>query len=167
MRFLLIVLLSLSLAAPVHAQAPGGPEGHGPPPPHEIIRQHAVELGLDAVTADRIRAIAEGGRAERQRLQTAVQAARAGLDGLLHAEEPDRAGIMAQVDRVGAAETAQLKHQLTVLLDIRAQLTPAQRAAVETLLAHQGPPGGGPPPAGGPPPGLPPAPPMGGLVPGL
>ena len=150
------VLLQLSGTA--WAQQPPGP----PDPaqssrhPHDLVREHATALGIDADTVERIEEIANSSKAERDSLHEAVQAERDALAELLRAESPDRATVLAKVDVLGAAETALLRQSLETLLDMHALLTPEQIKALEAM-APSGPPGG---PPGGPtggPPGGPPA----------
>ncbi len=170
MRCLVLSLLLLSrLGLAGAALAEGPPEGPpGPPHPHDLVREHADALGIDAETVESIQQIALADRDERRALQEASKGARETLGELLEAESPDRDAVMAQVDTVGAAETALLKQRLSTLLAMRELLTPAQIAALGAMSPGSGPPGGGPPPpaGGGPPPG--PPPPMGpGMEPGF
>jgi Spy/CpxP family protein refolding chaperone len=156
-RLALALICSAALCSAAFAQQPPGPPSgaSAPPPPHELIREHAEALGIEAATVEQIRQIAESARAEREAAEKAVKQARATLMELLQVDEPDRAAVLAQVEVLGAAETAQLRHSLEVLLDIHALLTPAQLKALEAMRPPGAPPGGGPPP-GGPPGGGPP-----------
>jgi len=149
------------------AGPPAPPAGaEGPPQPHDLVREHASALGIDADTVEAIQRIAGRSGEERQVLAVAVQQARGTLSELLQEDEPERAAVMAQVEALGVAETAVLRHHLTTLLDIHELLTPEQVQALEAMApsgpaggpaggAPGGPPGGGPPPPGHPPPGMP------------
>lgn len=162
-----LALLHLSASAWA-APPPGAGGGEGPPQPHDLVRDHAAALGIEAVTVEEIQRIAERARGEREDLQAAVQQARADLSALLQAERPERQAVMDQVDALGAAETAMLRHHLGTLLDMHDLLTPEQVKALEAMAPGGmpggppsggppggGPPGGGPPPHGAPPPGRP------------
>jgi len=145
------------------AGPPAPPAGAGgPPQPHDLVREHAVALGIDAEAVEAIQQIAGRAGQERQALAETVQQARGGLSELLQADAPERAAVMAQVELLGDAETAMLRHHLNTLLDIHALLTPEQIQALEAMApggASGGPPGSrpgsGPPPPGHPPPGMP------------
>ena len=73
------------------------------------------------------------------------------------ADMEDVRGIMAQADRIGALQTALEKDRLSTLLQIRARLTPEQRAAMTQSLERRkrhrrpGGPRGGPEGPGRPP----------------
>ena len=171
MRRLILTMLcvtALGLSTSTWAQQPAGPpEGQqGPPHPHDLIREHATALGIDAATVEAIQQIAEGSRAQVEALVDQVIQARAELAEALQSEEPDRDTVSQCVATLGAAETAVLQHQLMTLLDMHELLTPEQIKALEAMAPKGppggGPPGGGPPPHGAPPPGMP-----GGPLPGL
>ena len=141
---------------------PGGPRG-GPghaSPPHELIRAHADELGLDAATVDEIVQIAEDSHDEIRETHEAIRMEKDKLHELLRAETPNRQRVMAQVDAVSRAEAAMKKQQLGILMDIRALLTPEQRAALNRIQPKRGPMNadhpGRPPRHHGPPPPPPP-----------
>ncbi len=151
-----VFCLTLGVSNAAWAQEPPPPPGGpGHAHPHDLVREHAEALGISDETVQRIQEIAEGSREEMARLQDASREARVALGSLLDAEQPDREAIMDQIDAVGEAETALLRHQLSSLLSMRELLTPAQVSALEAM--NPGGPGGGPPPhSGGPPPGPPP-----------
>jgi Spy/CpxP family protein refolding chaperone len=172
--------LGLALGCPglALAQEPGPPprppgdepprfERHhrGPPPFEDVLERHADRLGLDEATRAKVRAVAEAARPEGDRLREDLHAAHGEMRALLGQDAPDEAAVLAQAERIGAAETALQKQRLRTMLEIRALLTPEQRA--ELVKIHEerkghwkgrgGRWGGGPPP---PPPGeLPPEPP--------
>jgi Spy/CpxP family protein refolding chaperone len=152
-----LALLVLLPTAALAQQPPGPPPGvKAPPEPHELLEEHAEALGVDAETVARIQEIATAAKGDRERLAQAVEQARRDLGALLEAEQPDREAVLAQVDVLGAAETAVLRQHMETLLDIHALLTPQQLKALEAMAPR--PPAGGPPPGmGGPPPhGAPP-----------
>ena len=143
-----------------------GPQGkhRGPPPPHEVIRKHADELGIDQDTVDQVVDIAEDAKDDMRSLHAKIRQESRALHTLLSADSPNETTVFQQVDRLKAAEAAQQKRQLAVLMDIRALLTPEQLDAIKALHQrmrqhHNGPrhtrPGMGEHPPGhrGPPPG--------------
>ncbi len=161
-RFTLTLVCAavLGVTTTAWAQQPPGPpgKGGGGAPAHELVREHADALGIDAETVERIVEIAEAARDEREELAMGVEQAKADLGELLQAEQPDRQAVLDQVEVLGDAETAMLRHQLTVLLDMHGLLTPEQIKALEAMSfrppSGPGGPPGAPPPMGGPPPGM-------------
>lgn len=141
-----VVVLGAGLAS---AQAPGGgppppPDGappfhrHGGPPPFDrILERHADRLGLDDGTRARVRSIADASRPEGERLRADLEARRREMRDLLGADAPDEAAVMAQAERIGAAETALQKQRLRTMLEIRAILSPEQRAELVKIHAER------------------------------
>ena len=128
-----LTMTTAAMAMPPHP-GPNGPRGHrGPPPPHEMIRKHADELGIDAETVETVVAIAEEAREEMDALRRTKHEEARSLRKLLSEDTPNRRAVMAQVDKLSLAEAAEKKHHLTVLMDIREQLTTEQRQAIETF----------------------------------
>jgi Spy/CpxP family protein refolding chaperone len=154
-----LTFCALALSTPVLAMPPkhGPPGAHHRPPPHEIIRQNADELGINDATVHAIVEIAEDAREALHGLHEGVRDASKTLHQLLGEDTPDRKAVLHQVAQLKQAEAAVQKHQLTVLMDIRALLSPAQRDAIKALhqkMKSEGPPHGrrGPPKhRGGPP----------------
>lgn len=161
----LAIVCAFTLSTQAIAEPPGGPgmrgPGHGPPPPHEIIRRHADELGIDDQTVQDIVELAEQARSGMRTHHDTVREARETLHRLLQADAPNRQQVMKQVDVVASAEAAQRKHQLSTLIDIRALLTVEQRQRLHEFHEKQRakhPRGGGGPPPHGPGGGKPPPP---------
>ena len=143
---------------------PPGGRGHrpGPPPFEDVLERHAGRLGLDEATRSRIRAVVDGSRDEKRRLEDEARKLRGELRTLLEADAPRLDDVLAKADAVGAAETALHKQRLRILLGIRALLTPEQRAELVKIHGEmrrnrgKGMPPGGPPPGPGDPDGGPP-----------
>lgn len=145
----LAVVIISSVAAPSAAPAQE--------PPHVLIERHAEELGLDAETLEAIVDTARASRAQHQLLLAEVQRARAELQLLLQAEEPDVALVMDAIEVLGAAEVALRQLDVRTLITMRSMLTAEQREALAELagdrLGAPGPPPPGAPPHGAPHPG--------------
>lgn len=141
------LLVALVLAAPALAQPrPPHPGPPGPPPhPHDVLRHRAPEIGLDDATVEALLDALDDGRAAREELADAVADARDRLYASMVAEPVDREAIDAAARALGDAETALRLHDIDVMLDVRAMLTPAEREALNAILPL-------PPPRRGPPP---------------
>ena len=109
----------------------------GRPSLERVLEQHADRLQLDEATRARIRRISEESRAEREEHRERLHALHDQMRDILRQDAPDEEAVMRKADEIGAAETAQQKHRLRTLLQIRALLTPTQRAElVKILLEH-------------------------------
>lgn len=132
MRRLVAVLLAGALGWAASAAA--GPPFGGPEPRiAEMLERHADEIGLDAATLARIRAVVAAGKADEDRLHRSLREARHALRDLLDAVPPDEAAVMRQAEVIGALETEALKHRLRTLLAVRPLLTDEQLARLHTL----------------------------------
>ncbi|MCA9541384.1 MAG: periplasmic heavy metal sensor [Myxococcales bacterium] len=161
-RFVL-TLLGLTLLLPAFAAArphggPGGPGGRGGPGPEmhlKMLEESAAKLGIDDATLGRIKEKVYAAEKEGIALQANLKTAEVDLRRQLDQEKPDRAAVMAQIDKVGAAHTALRKHKLGLMLDIRGLLTPEQQKGLKAMMhahrgkgrhhRHRGPPGPGGP----------------------
>lgn len=139
MRRLSLLLLLLAAAIAPGAQAsPGHPgcghpgAGHGPDPAG-FVAHHAERLGLDAGTLEAIEGIVAASREETEDLRRELREARDRLHELLSASEPDEAQVMEQVEAIGQLETRLHQARVRALLQIRALLTPEQRAELERI----------------------------------
>ncbi len=134
----LAALLALLLAAgqgfarpPFHG---GFMEGRGH---HEerFLDEYADRLGLDEATREKIRATIDASQAESEPLRDQVHDGYRTLRELLMQDAPDRDAVMKQAEEVGELRLALAKLRLATLLDVRALLTPKQRA--EMIAIHQ------------------------------
>lgn len=125
---------------------PPGPEGdrEGPGPggmnPREglrLLKEHAKELGITEATLTQIKELARKGRDSRAPLDDRLEDARDKMRELMQSDSPDRAKVMAAIDEAGRAEIALRQHDVDVLLQIRALLTPAQREAMKKLMQEE------------------------------
>lgn len=151
----LAALAALALSAaplPAAERAGADPEGPrlAPPPPpplSRVIERHADELGLDAVTLDRVRALSEEGRARAGELHDELRTTREQLHALMESEDPDEAATTRLAERAGALRTELDVGRLRADLAVRELLTDEQRRALLGLRPER--PAGRPPNRGG------------------
>ena len=127
--------------------APMGPpsgqgegRGQGEMNPREglrLLKEHSKELGISDATLDQIKELARKGRDSRGALDDRLDDARDKMRDLMQSDSPDRAKVMAAIDEAGRAEIALRQHDVEVLLQIRALLTPAQREAMKKLMQEE------------------------------
>lgn len=94
----------------------------------------ADELALDPQLRASLAAQLEAARADRDRQREAVHTEKEALRTLLDADVPDRAAVLAQLDRIGAAKLSMKKLEVTAMLDMRAALSPEQRAQLKAKM---------------------------------
>lgn len=126
-------LLSALLWAGLASAERGGYGHRGGGPSAHMIEEHAEELGLSDDQLAAIRAVADKSRQDGDALRLQLEAEEMGMRGLLEADPPDRAAIMAQAERIGALKTERQKLHLGSMLDVRAQLTKEQRERLVAL----------------------------------
>jgi Spy/CpxP family protein refolding chaperone len=132
-RIVLVLCGFVSLLTPVLAQPPGPPRPHGPP--HEARLEHLVEsIGLDEKTLTEVYKVIDASKAEHRELRRKLREVHDRMHSLLEQKEPDEAAVMAQADTIGALETEIQKQRLRTVLQVRALLTPEQRAKLLELL---------------------------------
>lgn len=99
----------------------------------DFLERQIEELGLDAQTAEAVRAAAQESHEKTQALREELRDARREMHELLGQDEPDEAVVMGQAQRMGDLETELRKARLASMLRIRSLLTPEQR---ERMMAH-------------------------------
>lgn len=123
----------------------GGPGGMNPREGLRLLKEHAKELGISDATLGQIKELARKGRDSRSPLDDRLEDARDKIRELMQSDSPDRAKVMAAIEEAGRAEIALRQHDVEVLLQIRALLTPEQREAVKKMMRDErGGPGRGP-----------------------
>ena len=145
------------LASPAHADpggmGPGGPGGPGGP--EGRLERNLSKLGLDDAQNQKVHAILDAAKPQREQIRGQMRQAFEEMRTLLDQDNPDQSAVLAQADRIGAISTEAHKAMLTTLLQVRAQLTPDQRAKLKASMREHGhgrwrhrmggSPGGGPP----------------------
>ena len=133
--------LGVALAGPIAA---GEGEGHrwaghrrGPPPIERVLEKHAERLQLSAEQRAQIGRIAGESRDERETHRERLHELHAQMRDILQQDAPAEDAVMRKADEIGAAETDAQKHRLRTLLEIRALLTPAQRAELVKIYEER------------------------------
>ena len=134
----LAALLVLLLAAaqgfarpPFHGGFLEGRGHHG----GRFLDEYADRLGLDEETHEKVRAKIEASRASSEPLRDRMHDGYRTLRDLLMQDAPDRDAVMKRAEEVGELRIALAKRRLATLLDVRALLTPEQRA--EMIAIHE------------------------------
>lgn len=143
------LLCALTLAAPALA----GPGDDGPrrdSPRAELnlrlLERSAEQLGLDEATLDRIKNRVYEAEKTGIDLKARLELAKLDLRRALDDDETAKAEVMKRIDDVGRLETELRKHQVGLMIDVRAMLTPDQREALRKMTrrgkrGRRGPPG--------------------------
>jgi len=142
-RPFLAATLSLALGLPLYALAKGDGPGfghgrgrHGTPSLAHLLEKNAERLKLDTSTLARINDI-ESARKERAvEMHERAKLERTKLHEMLEADAPSEGAVMAQVDVLGDLRTDLQKERLSTMLQIRALLTPEQKAELAKLRAE-------------------------------
>lgn len=132
---LLSTLPLASAAAGAQAQRPG--QG-----PITRLEQNLKGLELKPEQRQKVQAIVDASRKEREALQTQIQQAFKDLRGMLEQPSPDEPAILRQADKLGELQTQQRKLMLRTLLKVRSELTPEQRQQLADMRQRGGPGGG-------------------------
>lgn len=117
-----------------------GRHGHEPQRKGAWLQRLTDELDLDDDTRASVRAVIEAGRERTGDARKELKAARVQMHGLLQADQPDEAEVLAQVERIGTLRTALHKQRMQTMLRVHALLSPEQRAILlEMFKKRRGP----------------------------
>ena len=144
-RFGRIAAASAALAVAVAGAAGAGEGGErpwprhrrGPPPIERVLEKHAERLQLSEQTRSEIRRVADESRDETDAHRERLRELHGEMREILRRDTPDEDAVMRKADEIGAAETAEQKHRLRNMLEIRALLTPAQRAELVKIYEER------------------------------
>ena len=135
-----MLICALALAMPAFAFAQPGPDcafggcGGGKSPIDRFERQ-ADRLGLDEATLDEIRALFDASKAEAEPLREELRAAQDALHAAIAAGDHESA--MAGIDEVSRFRVELHKLKISTMLQVRARLTPEQRARFDAWTAQR------------------------------
>ncbi len=131
--------LAVLMSIPMLGQAkPGQRDGAGPRMDLVRLERMAEKLELDDATLSAIKkklyAAQEVGIKLRGDLESAQLKVRQSMDQ----DEPNRDEVMANLEKLSAAQLKLRKHRTGVLLDVQAHLTPEQRKKVRRHIRNKG-----------------------------
>ena len=136
----LALLLGLPIYAAAKGEGQGGP-GHGrgrhAPSMARMLEKNADRLQLDTNTLTRIQQIDVAQKERSKETRERVKAEHQKLHEMLQADAPSEGAVLAQVDVIGDLRTDLQKERLSSMLQMRALLTPAQRAKLQKLRAEK------------------------------
>jgi len=132
---LLALVASFALSAPALADPPGGPGGE----PGERFQKMIANLGLDPTQQEKVQAIFDNAKPQREALRGQMREAFQQMRALLDQDNPDQGAVLAQADKLGQLSTEMHKERLTTLLAVRAELRPDQRAKLKAEMMKHGP----------------------------
>lgn len=139
LTMVLMACATLMLASTVMAR-PGGKKGrHGKRGGgHMMSPKHfdklADELALDPALKAALTAQLEAARAAGKEKKAALRAEHEKMQVLMKVDVPDRAAVMAQLDRIGALRLEMHKLKVGTMIDLKAALSPEQRALLKTKM---------------------------------
>jgi Spy/CpxP family protein refolding chaperone len=122
--------------------------------PPELVMRYAQEIGLTDEQKEALKPEGEKAQARFQELQPQIQQEVQAMAALLKEERPDTEKVLAQLDKVLAAEREMKRAQIGLMIAIKSKLTAPQQTQLQEIkrkMAAAGPRPGGP---GGP---MPPA----------
>ena len=141
--FALLALASFALSTAALADPSGGGPGGPGGDPGARFQKMISNLGLDATQQEKVQAIFDNAKPQRDALRAQMREAFQQMRTLLDQDAPDQNAVLAQADRLGQLTTEMHKQRLTTLLAVRAELRPDQRAKLKAEMMNHGPGGGG------------------------
>lgn len=138
--FALIALLLTGLLAAGSAFARKGPE-HGGPVGAEfnlrMLERAAGRLGLEDATLGKIKDRVYQAEKKGIDLRARLELAKLELRRTLDADAPSKDDAMKRIAEVGRLETELRQHQIGLMLDVKAMLTPEQRQMLEQMRGER------------------------------
>jgi len=131
MKRTMIALAALAFCLPA---ASAFAQGRGAGPMMERVLKERV--GLSDKQIDQIHDLQYKADREKIDIHHELQRARLDLEQMMRADKPDRARVLAQVDKIGALETKLKKNRVGLMLQIRGLVTPEQWRKMESLHAE-------------------------------
>jgi hypothetical protein len=119
----------VTLLSPAFAQPPSLSS-----PRQGRLERLLEEVGLDERTLGEVRKVFDTSKSDRQELRRKLREAYEHMRFLLEQENPNEAAVMTQAEVIGGLQTAARKQRLRTLIQVRALLTPEQRAKLLELM---------------------------------
>lgn len=135
---LFLLMVGLALAVPGSALARKGPPGErGPKLSLKTLDRIAPQLGVEDAVLAQIKTRVYEAEKRSIELKAQLELAKLEMHRALDAESPDKAAVMGHIEAVGRLHTDLRKHEVGLMLDVRAMLTPEQRKTLRTLSARR------------------------------
>ncbi|MFI5317188.1 MAG: Spy/CpxP family protein refolding chaperone [Myxococcota bacterium] len=138
------ILAALPFAvSPARADQGGGPGGPGGPggEPGARFERMIQKLGLDATQQQKVQAILDAAKPQREEIRGRIHQAFQDMHTLLDQDSPDQNKVLAQAEVIGQITTEAHKDMLMTLLAVRAELRPDQLAKLKAMHDQRGGPG--------------------------
>lgn len=130
--------LAVLMSVPMLGNAkPGGRDGAGPRMDLVRLERMAEKLELDDATLATIKKQLYAAQEVGIKLRADLEAAQLKVRQSMDQDEPNREQVMANLERLSAAQLKLRKHRTNVLLDVQAHLTPEQRKKVRRHLRNK------------------------------
>ena len=124
----LLVALMLSLGTTVALAGPG----HAPP---ALKRKFMKKLGLDTKQIKKIEDLTYRADREKLDIRHEIEKNRLDLEQLMSADKPNEAAIFSKLEKVSALELKLKKNRISLMLKVKAILTPTQWEQLQEFQA--------------------------------
>jgi Spy/CpxP family protein refolding chaperone len=121
----------------VLASAGSAKPGHGPGHPGRFLERKLDQLELAPETRAQVQSVLDAAKPAREASREQIHEAHRALRALLEQDPVDEAAVMAQADAVGALMTESRKQELRTMIQVRALLSPDDRAELEQLMRER------------------------------
>jgi Spy/CpxP family protein refolding chaperone len=139
-RFISILVVAL-LAVPTMALAGRGFKhgfGHGFNRLNPVmVKKVLKEAGASDQQIRRVQGLIDETKTKTLDVKHELEKARLDIEQLMRAENPDRAAIFKQIDKIGALKLQLKKLWVGTILDVRRELTPEQWEKVQMFKAER------------------------------
>lgn len=134
----LLLLCGFALCLPGAAFArKGPPDGGGPKLNLKMLDRVAPRLGLSDEVLAQIKARVYEAEKVSIELKAQLELAKLEMHRALDAESPAKAKVMQHIEAVGTLHTELRKHEVGLMLDVRAMLSPDQRAKLRQMTGER------------------------------
>ena len=138
----LLALPTIALAGPgfkrgfKHGFGPGGGHGFNRLNP-VMVKKVLKDAGASDQQVRRVQVLIDDTKSKTLDVKHELEKAHLDMQQLMQAENPDRAAIFKQIDKIGALKLQMKKLWVGTILDVRKELTPEQWEKVQMFKAER------------------------------
>jgi Spy/CpxP family protein refolding chaperone len=137
MKRLISILVAVLLAMPVIALArPGFKHGFKRLNP-VMVKKVLKDAGASDQQVRRVQVLIDDTKSKTLDIKHELEKARLDVEQLMRADNPNRAAIFKQIDKIGALRLQMKKLWVGTILDVRKELTPEQWEKVQLFKAER------------------------------